>query len=112
MIIHPERTSGHRSILGPELVYTLGGSDREYYVCRSITESRYGQINAELSVGYIGGELREDTFEHSVDYVYRDFILRPLAYYRKLVKLRSALTLLQNISDPIEIYEVVASQEI
>jgi hypothetical protein len=112
MIIHLEKTPDRRNLIGQELVYTLGGSDKEYYVCRSISESRYGGYNAELSVGYPDRGLREDTFQHNGDYVYNDFILRPPEYYRKLMKIRSILILLQGISDPIEIYEAVASQEI
>jgi hypothetical protein len=112
MILRPERTPDPRNVVGPELVYTLGGSDTEYYICRSISKSRYGDLNANLSVGYYDRGLREDTFHHSATSLYEDFIFRPPEHYRKLMKLRSSLVLLKSISDPIEIYEAVANQEI
>jgi hypothetical protein len=113
MILRLDEHSDGKDLIGRDLIYLGSPSRREYYVCRDIQKVRYGShMEARLSdATYERGPVT-DTFGFNLGSTFESFVFRPPEYYRKLAQLRATLTQLQSTSKPVEIYEVVNSQEI
>jgi hypothetical protein len=113
MILRPRKDSDGRELIGQELVYVERLSYTEYYLCRDIQKTRYGsRLEARLSDATYENGVVMETFGFNLNDTLESFVFRPPEYYRKLAQLQSTLTQLQQVVEPLDIYEAVANQEI